>query len=117
MPDQQLALQTLTGTHEGTTILRLSGPLTLSTMFGFQTAVREDRSPKLILELSGVPYIDSAGIGCLVGAHVSRQNRDRSVALVGLNSRVRTALEVTRVAQLFTIYDSEAEAQAKLNGR
>ncbi len=44
-----------------------------------------------------MPYIDSAGIGCLVGAHVSRENSGRKLVLVGANERLQTSLKVTKV--------------------
>ena len=48
-----------------------------------------------------MPYIDSAGIGSLVGAYVSHQKEGRSLALVGVTERVLNALKVTRVEQFF----------------
>lgn len=88
------------GDANGARILRLNGPLTLSNLFQFQSLVRADRSRFLILDLTNVPYIDSAGIGSLVGAHVSRQN-ERTLVLVGASPRILDALRVTKVEQLF----------------
>lgn len=96
----------------GQRILRLKGPILISNFFAFQTAVRGDNSQKLILDLSQVPYIDSAGIGALVGAYVSRQNTKRSLALAGVTERVRNALQVTRVEQFFQFYDTVEAAQS-----
>ncbi len=94
----------------GASILRLHGPLLLGNFFGFQSTVRSDASPLLILDLSDMPYIDSAGIGCLVGAQVSRDNAGRKLILVGVSDRVRTSLQVTRVDQLFRHAASVEEA-------
>jgi anti-sigma B factor antagonist len=65
-----------------------------------------------MLEMSGVPYVDSAAIGVLVGAYVSRQKNGRILALLAVTERVRTTLNVTQVEKLFQFYGSVAEAQA-----
>ncbi len=96
-------------TVNGERVLRLDGPLTLSNIFHFQTMVRADRSCSLIVDLSKVPYVDSAGIGSLVGAHVSRQGGGR-LTLVGVSPRVREALQVTRVEQFLRIADTVEQA-------
>ena len=99
----------------GTTVLRLHGPLLLGNFFPLQTMVRADNSELLIIDVSDMPYIDSAGIGCLVGAHVSRENSGRKLVLVGANDRLMTSLKVTKVEQLFTLAPTMEQAlgQAK----
>jgi anti-anti-sigma factor len=99
------------GSREGIQILRLSGPLTLQNVFGFQSKVRADQSRALILDFAAVPLIDSAGIGALVGACVSRQKDGRSLGLVGVNQRIHQALEVTRVEKFFSFFDTVADAE------
>ena len=68
MPQEPLNIEDLSGTRSGQRVLRLSGPITLTNFFPFQAMVRADTSRTLILDLTGVPYIDSAGIGAQVGA-------------------------------------------------
>ena len=97
-------------------VLRLDGPLTLPNIFQFQTMVRADRSRSLIVDLTNVPYVDSAGIGSLVGAHVSRQN-DRTLTLVGTSQRVRDALRVTKVEQFFRMAETMEQALQKHRSR
>jgi len=92
-------------------VLRLSGPLTLANVFGFQSKVRADNSPALILDFTAVPLADSAGIGALVGAYVSRQKDGRVLALVGVNQRIHQAMEVTRVESFFRYFATVAEAE------
>jgi anti-sigma B factor antagonist len=87
-------------------ILRLDGALVMTTMFEFQAMVRADTSRSLIIDFTNVPYVDSAGIGALVGAYVTRQHGGRSLALVGVSERVHNALAVTRVEQFFRFFDS-----------
>jgi anti-sigma B factor antagonist len=111
MPDQPLNIEPLPGSREGIQILRLSGPLTLQNLFGFQSKLRADNSRALILDFSAVPLADSAGIGALVGAYVSRQKDGRTLGLVAVNQRIHHALEVTRVEGFFRFYETIAEAE------
>jgi len=111
MPEQPLRIEDLPGSQEGVRILRLSGPLTIPNVFGFQSKVRADKSRTLILDFTDVPLADSAGIGALVGAYVTRQRDGRSLGLVGVNQRIHQALEVTRVENFFRFYGTVAEAE------
>jgi len=96
-------------------VLTLSGPLTASNGAAFQNAMRrEEPADTLILDLSEVPYIDSAGLGLLVAAYVSRQKAGRKIALSGINPRVQKLFEITRVADLFLVFSSPEEAIAAL---
>jgi anti-sigma B factor antagonist len=99
------------GQHPEQRILRLEGALVMTTMFEFQATVRADKSRSLIIDFTNVPYVDSAGIGALVGAYVTRQHGGRSLALVGVSDRVHNALGVTRVEQFFRFFDSVSAAE------
>lgn len=112
MPDEPLRVENLEGSRVGHRIIRLTGPLTLSNLFEFQGLVRGEKAAVMIIDLNQVPYIDSAGIGALMGANVSRQRDGRKLALVGVNQRVQHAMEITRVFQFFSVYSSVAEAES-----
>jgi anti-sigma B factor antagonist len=111
MPQETLRIDDQPGTHDGQRVLRLDGALVLTTMFEFQRTVRADTSRSLIIDLGEVSYVDSAGIGALVGAYVTRQHGGRSLALVGVCERVRNALQVTHVEQFFRFFDSVSAAE------
>ena len=100
----------------GTAVIRLHGPLLLGNFFPLQSMVRADTSDLLILDLADMPYIDSAGIGCLVGAHVSRENSGRKMVLVGANDRLLTSLKVTKVDNLFSFAPTVEQARAQAGG-
>jgi len=106
MRDENLSIEELPAIGADQRILRLTGPLVLNSFFAFQTLIREDQTATLVLDFTGVPYIDSAGIGAMVGAYVSRQKTGRTLFLVGVQPRVRTALQVTKVEQFFHFSDS-----------
>jgi anti-sigma B factor antagonist len=112
MPQEVLRIEDQPGAHTEQRILRLNGALVMTTMFEFQATVRADKSRALIIDFSNVPYVDSAGIGALVGAYVTRQHGGRSLALVGVSDRIHNALKVTRVEQFFRFFDSVSAAEA-----
>jgi|SRR5580692_2919504 anti-sigma B factor antagonist len=112
MPSEPLVIEDLPGPKDGQRLLLLKGPLVIATLFDFQAKVRADNSRALIIDFSKVPYVDSAGIGALVGAYVTHQKDGRSLALVGVSDRVHHALEVTRVDHFFQYFNSMAEAES-----
>ncbi len=116
MPQEPLVIEDVPGPKDGQRILRLTGPLTMSTLFDFQSKVRTDNSQVLLLDFANVPYVDSAGIGALVGAYVTHEKDGRSLYLVGVNDRVHSALKVTRVEQFFRFADSVTAAEQALTG-
>ena len=109
MPKEPLQIEDLSDHPNGKRVLRLSGPLIISNLFEFQSLVRANISPRLVLDFTNVPYIDSAGIGALVGAYVSHQKEGRSLVMVGVNDRVRGSLQVTRVEHFFSFFSSVDE--------
>jgi len=111
MPQEPLLIEDVPGSKDGQRILRLTGPLIMSNLFDFQAMVRADGSHSLIIDLSGVPYMDSAGIGALVGAYVTHQKDGRSLGLVGVSPRIHNALTVTRVDSFFRFFPTVDEAE------
>jgi anti-anti-sigma factor len=98
-------------------VLALRGPLTAINAPIFQNAMRrEEPAEVVILDFSDVPYVDSAGLGSLVSAFISRQKAGRRIVLSGINPRVQKLLEITRVQELFLIFPSPEEAIAALQG-
>jgi anti-sigma B factor antagonist len=98
----------------GQTIFALNGPLNIHTVFKFQEAVRSDPSPALIVDFSAVPFIDSAGLGALVGAFVSSRKAERKIAFAAMNKQAKTLIEMTHVNQLFPMYESVKDAEAAI---
>ena len=67
---------------------------------------------KLVIDLSAVSYVDSAGLGELVQAYATTRNRGGALKLHGITKRVNDLLVVTKLLTVFEVYDSEAEAVA-----
>ncbi len=111
MPKDALVITDQPGSRPGQRILSLNGALVLTTVFEFQSTVRGDQSQSLIIDFSNVPYVDSAGIGALVGAYVTRQHTGRTLSLVGVSDRIHNALKVTHVEQFFRFFDTLSAAE------
>jgi len=70
---------------------------------------------KVLADFSQVSYIDSTGIGFLIGIYTSvLKNAEGRFALVNLNRRVRDVLELTRLANVMPIYSTEDAAMTAL---
>jgi len=99
------------GRSPDTTVIRLKGPLTLNTMFGFQALLREPAVKSVIIDLAGVPYMDSAGLGVLLGHWTHTQRAGYKFALVGMSPRVHTIFEITHTDTVLPIFATEEEAE------
>lgn len=95
---------------EGFTLLFVEGVIKLgeSAEFFAQTLERtlEDDPGDVIVDLSRINTIDSTGIGELVGYLGRFRDRRRKLILVNPAERIRKLLEVARLTDLFTIYDT-----------
>ena len=94
--------------------MALTGSLNIHTICKFQSATREETTPKLILDFSGVSYVDSAGLGALVGAYVAAQRAHRKLAVAGMNTQVKALVEMTHVGTLIKSYATVQEAEEAL---
>ena len=110
MANENIQVVAATGLRSGAKILQFKGPLNIHTVFQFQDTMRAESSPIVIMDFSGVPYVDSAGLGALVGAFVSAQRAQRKLAFAGMNTQVKALAEMTHVSQLLRPYASAEEA-------
>lgn len=103
MRSDPLTIEVVDGNGAGEIVLRLAGPLVLDNLFDFQNSWRAQTAPNIVVDLTGVPYVDSAGIGSLVNMHVSRQRVGGRVQLLGASDRVKTVLAVTNVDKILAV--------------
>jgi anti-sigma B factor antagonist len=96
----------------GVTILDLKGRLWI-----LDLPLREeiggllsDGRRRFVLNISGVDYIDSSGLGQLVSIWTSIKNRDGHMTLLGPTARVRKLFEITRLHTIFDILEQEGDA-------
>ena len=65
---------------------------------------------KIVLNMDNVTYIDSAGLGTLIAAHVSAKNKGASVRLCHLGKKFHEVLQITKLLTVFDVYDTQAAA-------
>ena len=65
---------------------------------------------KIILNLAGVPYIDSAGLGEVVRTYTTVSRQGGSLKLLSLTKRITDLLSITKLLTVFETFDSENEA-------
>jgi anti-anti-sigma factor len=95
------------GKTPGTVVFRLSGPFTARDMHGalspdelrntFEAEENSDLQALHILDLTEVPYMDSAGLGLIVSHYVRCQGRGVRLVAAGVSPRVMQLLEMTKV--------------------
>lgn len=98
----------------GVTILDLSGKLTLGEgdeLLREKIASLVNGGQKqLLLNLEGVPYIDSAGLGEIVRTYTTVSRQGGKLKLLNLTKRIEDLLSITKLLTVFEVYDTEAEA-------
>ena len=113
--DDPLAIERKEGKAPGIAIFQLTGPVTLRNLFDLQTQLRSGDLPRIsILDLSGVPYMDSAGMGAIMNYYTHCQGKGVKLIVAGVSSRVMELFKLTRVDTLMTFAPSAEEAEAKL---
>ena len=65
---------------------------------------------KLVLDLGGVSYMDSAGVGELVSVYTSVKNRGGELKLSNLTKKIKDLLTITQLMTIFETYEATAEA-------
>ena len=99
----------------GVLVLDCSGRV----LFGEESASLRDtvkklltQSPRVVMNLREVNYIDSGGLGTLVSLYTSARNAGGAVKLASLSQRVGDLLQITKLLTIFEVFDNE-EAAAK----
>ncbi len=97
--------------HEGVVILDLKGRITV----GPESTVLRERvaaapSKNVVLNLAGVDYIDSTGLGALVICSTSLRKQGGNVKLLNLNKRQLELLVITKLATVFDLFTDEQDA-------
>lgn len=98
------------------TILDVTGDIDLANSPAVRKAllreVKEKRTPRVVMNLSKVRYIDSSGVASLVeGLKASRDSGTRFI-LFGLSTSAREVLQLSRLLRIFEVYDNEEQALA-----
>lgn len=104
---------------EGVSVLDLSGKIVLGEG---DVQVKErikdllaDGQRKILLNLGDVSYIDSAGLGSLIGSYTTTKREGGQLKLVNLTKRIQDLLAITKLITVFDTYESEKEAIASFS--
>jgi anti-sigma B factor antagonist len=111
MPQETLTISSRQGKLPDTRILTFEGPIVLSGLFAFQAQLRKENPPLTILDMSGVPYMDSSGMGAIINCHISAQKSGHKLVLAGVNERVYALLELTNTTKLLKVVPTVADAE------
>lgn len=105
---------------DGIVVVDCSGRL----VFGDETSLLRDtvkdlltRNKDIVLNLGGVNYIDSGGLGTLVSLYTSARNAGGSLKLANLTRRVGDLLQITKLLTVFEVYDGEDKAVRSFHKR
>jgi anti-sigma B factor antagonist len=95
-------------------VVDFSGKITLgegsATLRKLVRELVENGRRKILLNLADVDYIDSSGIGELVGAYTTVRSASGELKLVYLTKRVRDIIQITRLFTVFDVQPDEASA-------
>jgi anti-sigma B factor antagonist len=103
------------------TILDLKGKLRVGgNAVALHRSIRclvQEKKTLILLNLKGVIFIDSCGLGELVASQVSVENHGGEIKLAGLTETLRELLAMTRLLTIFDVYESEADAIQNFSDR
>jgi anti-sigma B factor antagonist len=109
----RLDLEKVGGSDASQLVIRLNGKLSLETVHDFIQTVRAEPAPHIILDMNGVSFLDSAGVGALVRIFVHRRNQGQSFALTGLSKQSSAVIQVAGLTKLLPIHPTVEEARAQ----
>lgn len=103
--------------REGTAIIALSGEVDVYTSPRVKQEIVDllnGGTTRLLVDLSGVEYLDSTGLGVLIGGLKRAREREGDLKLLCDNPRILRIFEITGLTKIFDIHRTEAEAMEKL---
>ena len=91
--------------QNGVTVVRLSGRLVYAETAAFKDEVkrRMPQAKRIVLDLTDLTFMDSAGLGVIVSLYVSAKAAGCELGLINLNKQLRELLRFTRVLSLFEV--------------
>ncbi|SDO32108.1 STAS domain-containing protein [Alkalicoccus daliensis] len=98
--------------HENKNVAQVSGEVDVYTATKLKetlTPLAEQEDKELVVDLSGVDYIDSTGLGIFIGALKASEKSGTSLTLTGLNSRVKRLFEITGLHEVIDIDSTKRE--------
>jgi anti-anti-sigma factor len=93
-------------------VIRLNGKLSLENVHDFIATLPPEPAAHLILDMSGLSFLDSAGVGALVTLFVSRRSKGKTLALAALTVQGAAVMQVAGLLKLMPVYPSVEQALA-----
>jgi anti-anti-sigma factor len=115
MQSAHLDLEKLSSSNGTSLVTRLNGKLSLETVHNFIQTLRPEPSAHLVLDMSGVSFLDSAGVGALVSLFVHRRSIGKSFAIAGLTQQGMAVLQVAGLVKLLPNFPTVEAALAAKN--
>jgi anti-sigma B factor antagonist len=109
----KLDLEKLPSSNDTLAIYKAVGKLSLETVNDFIQKLRAETTSSVVLDLSGVSFLDSAGVGALVSLFVSRRNQGKTFALAALSPQSTAVVTVAGLQNLLPVYKTVEEATTK----
>ncbi|MGA7412417.1 MAG: STAS domain-containing protein [Bryobacteraceae bacterium] len=109
--DDKLTLQVRDGARPGEKVIVLQGVLNAETAFQLRDSVRQNESGTLVIDMSEIRYVDSSGLGVLIGSYVSFERNCRRLLLAGLNDQIWDLFRTCKIDDVFTRYSTVADAE------
>ena len=110
-----MALNITTSKIDGVIVVYLNGAI----FFGEESASLRllvksslNKSHQIVLDLGDVTYIDSGGLGTLVGLYASARKIGGDIKLARVGRRAKEVLQITKLVTLFEVFDKAEDAVA-----
>jgi len=103
-------------TRETSTVVTLEGDIDIQTAPSLRDTLADTPRGVVVVDLSGVQFLDSSGVGALVGAAVDLREGGGTLRLACPPPRVQKVFRISRLAEVIPIYDSVDEAAAAESG-
>jgi anti-anti-sigma factor len=112
MPTAKLDLEKKSIDERDAVITRLTGMLSVETVHTFIETMKLESAAYLILDMSGLTFLDSAGVGALVSLFVSRRKQGKTLAVAALTKQGTAVLQVAGLTKLLPIFPTIEQALA-----
>jgi anti-sigma B factor antagonist len=101
VPIAELQIETVKSPEE--TLVRCSGRINSATAGDLQSAVRSliPHTKRVVLDLTDVSYMDSSGLGTIVGLYLTARRQECQLKLINLNQRVKELFRLTKLGAVF----------------
>lgn len=98
------------------TVIEIVGELDTTTAYNVQSQILPlaEKSHKILLDMSGITYMSSAGLRILLTLYRSIKERHGEIVLVGLNEDIKDIMSITGFLDFFTTFDNREDGLKSL---